>query len=98
MRSIALKTSRSAAGAIHGTGPPAERATGPVQAWVRFWFAAVDPVGLHCLRLLAGLLFMFWLLAFAGHQGALFGLDGWFDETAYGEAARIPAAREPGLD
>jgi len=48
-----------------------------IQGWVRFWFAAVDPVGLHCIRLLAGLLFVCWLLSFAGHQQALFGLNGW---------------------
>ena len=31
----------------------------------------------------------FWLLLFAGHQEALFGLQGWFDLQAYREAARL---------
>ena len=50
-------------------------------AWERFWFSAVDPVGLHAVRLLAGLLFLVWLLSFAGHERAFFGLDGWFDAS-----------------
>jgi hypothetical protein len=57
---------------------------------VRFWFTPVDPIGLHALRLLAGLLILAWLLTFAGHQEAFFGLDGWFDTRAYREAARLP--------
>jgi hypothetical protein len=57
---------------------------------VRFWFAAIDPLGLHAVRLLAGLLFLAWLLAFAGNQEAFFGLGGWFDRQAYLEASRLP--------
>src|SRR5262249_20889458 len=68
---------------------PAAPETGLVGAWVNFWFAAVDPVGLHALRALAGLLFLFWLLPFAGDHQALFGLGGWFDATAYREASRL---------
>jgi hypothetical protein len=45
---------------------------------------------LHALRVLAGLVFLAWLLGFAGHQHALFGLGGWFDSQAYREAARLP--------
>jgi hypothetical protein len=56
--------------------------------WADFWFAPADPAGLRGLRLLAGLLFLAWLLAFAGHQEALFGLGGWFDRQAYQDAAR----------
>ncbi len=75
---------------------PSAPARGPVQAWVRFWFTPVDPVGLHAVRLLAGLLFIAWLLPFAGHQDALFGLGGWFDRQAYVEAARLDSgATEP---
>ncbi len=64
-------------------------APGPVGAWVNFWFAAVDPIGLHALRVLAGALFLFWLLPFAGDPAALFGLGGWFDATAYREVSRL---------
>lgn len=70
--------------------PDAVQSEGLLGAWVRFWFTAVDPVGLHALRVLAGLLFLAWLLPFAGHVHELFGLDGWFDAQAYAEAARLP--------
>ena len=53
-----------------------------VQSWVRFWFVPVDPIGLHMVRLLAGLLFICWLLPFANNVEAMFGLDGWFDREA----------------
>jgi hypothetical protein len=69
---------------------PTTPAAGPVGAWVNFWFAAADPVGLHALRVLGGALFLFWLLPFAGEHQALFGLGGWFDVTAYREASRLP--------
>ncbi len=59
----------------------------PVAAWNDFWFAAVDPVGLHRLRVLAGLVFLLWLLPFAGHVDTFFGLGGWFDQQAFREAA-----------
>jgi hypothetical protein len=62
---------------------------GIVGSWVNFWFAAVDPIGLHALRVLAGLLFLFWLLPLAGQQQGLFGLSGWFDATAYREASNL---------
>jgi hypothetical protein len=65
-------------------------ATGPIGAWVNFWFAAVDPVGLHALRVLGGALFLFWLLPFAGEHQALFGVGGWFDATAYREVSHLP--------
>jgi hypothetical protein len=57
---------------------------------VRFWFSPTDPAGLHVLRVLAGLLFLAWLLPFAGHAADLFGPQGWFDAKAYHEAARLP--------
>jgi hypothetical protein len=56
---------------------------------VRFWFTPVDPIGLHAVRLLAGLLFLAWLLPLAGHRDSLFGLDGWFDRQAYAEVAAL---------
>jgi hypothetical protein len=58
------------------------------QRWRRFWFTPIDPAGLHVVRLGAGLLFFFWLLAFAGHQSEFFGLQGWFDRKAFSEAVR----------
>lgn len=63
--------------------------TGLVAAWNAFWFRAVDPVGLHRLRLLAGLVFLFWLLPFAGHVDEFFSMSGWFDARAFGEAAGV---------
>jgi hypothetical protein len=65
---------------------------------VDFWFAPRDPVGLHALRLLAGLLFLGWLLPFAGHEQAFFGLQGWFDTRAYEDTVPLPVeegARAP---
>ena len=46
--------------------------------WNRFWFTPDDPIGLHCIRVFAGLLFLFWLVPMAGHVDALFGFQGWF--------------------
>jgi hypothetical protein len=63
---------------------------GLIQSWVRFWFTPVDPIGLHVVRVLAGLLFLSYLLPFAGQVDSLFGLQGWFDVRAYTDMARIP--------
>jgi hypothetical protein len=69
---------------------PSERTDGaPLvlaqSGWTRFWFAPADPIGLHVLRVLAGLLFLFWLLPLAGNLGPLFGSEGWLDRHAYSE-------------
>jgi hypothetical protein len=69
--------------------PSAAGAKGLIGSWVSFWFAPADPVGLHALRVLGGLLFLLWLLPLAGHQEALFGLGGWFDAQGYREASRL---------
>ena len=90
-----------AALAIASTGSPAQDETiaaavsppptpGLVAGWVRFWFTAVDPVGLHTLRVLSGMLFLLWLLPLAGQVEAFFGLAGWYDAKAYAETARLP--------
>jgi hypothetical protein len=71
------------------------RPVSPVRAWLRFWFTPADPAALHVVRLLAGLLFLAWLLPLAGHVDALFGLDGWFDSQAYREAGRLADAPVP---
>jgi hypothetical protein len=72
-------------------GPAAPAGKGFVAGWVRFWFTPADPVGLHATRLLAGLLFLFWLLTLAGHEGAFFGMRGWLDHEAIVEARGLEA-------
>jgi hypothetical protein len=59
------------------------------RAWTRFWFTPVDAIGLHVIRLLAGLLFIAWLLPFAGYLEGFFGIRGWLDTRAFAEAARL---------
>src|ERR1043165_8744925 len=54
-----------------------------VNAWTRFWFTPTSVTGLHCLRVLSGLLFICWLLSFVGSQEAFFSTTGWFDREAY---------------
>jgi hypothetical protein len=71
------------------TLPPAPAA--PRSSWTAFWFSATDPVGLHALRVLAGLLFLAWLLPFAGREAEFFGPQGWFDLPALREAAHMAA-------
>jgi hypothetical protein len=58
---------------------------------VSFWFTPADIIGLGLIRFLAGLLFIAWLLPFAGQVQAVFGLQGWFDAQAYTEAAGLQA-------
>jgi hypothetical protein len=89
----ALKGGRGAVAAakpdlgISRANPTAARG-GLIAAWTRFWFTPTDPIGLNALRFLAGLVFLSWLLPLAGHYGALFGLQGWFDLEAFLEASR----------
>src|SRR5437868_11846064 len=52
-------------------------------AWTRFWFTPISTIGMQCLRVLSGLLFLFWLLSFLGHQAAFFSFGGWIDMQAY---------------
>ena len=66
-----------------------------LRAWVDFWFSPIDPQGIHAIRVLAGVLFIAWLLPLAGELDAMFGLDGWFDQQAYREAARLPEEARP---
>jgi hypothetical protein len=58
-------------------------------AWTSFWFTPADSIGLSVLRVLGGLVFLYWLLPFAGEPQAFFGLGGWFDAQAYAEASRL---------
>ena len=87
-----------------GAGPTtATVSEKPDSAWMRFWFTPADPAGLHALRIMAGLLFLFWLLPFAGNVPEFFSFKGWFDRTAYREwyfssdMARLPASQRPYL-
>ena len=57
--------------------------------WMRFWFTPTDPIALHGLRVLIGLMILFWLLSFLGHQASLFGLGGWLDERAFVELSSL---------
>jgi hypothetical protein len=68
---------------------PAAPRGGAIRSWVGFWFTPADPVGLHALRVLAGLLFLSWLVTFAGRTEEFFSLSGWFDRQAYRDAARL---------
>lgn len=66
-----------------------ETRAGFFAAWTNFWFTPVDPVALSVLRVLGGMVFVYWLLPFAGDTQAFFGLNGWFDARAYAEASRL---------
>jgi hypothetical protein len=67
---------------------PDEPKRGVVDSWVRFWFTPADPIGLHWLRVFSGLVFLFWLLPFAGQVDAFYGAEGWIDREAYREMSR----------
>lgn len=69
--------------------------TAAFRSWLDFWFRPIDPLGLHAIRVLSGILFLAWLLPFAGQLDGLFGLHGWFDQEAYREAARLPEGARP---
>src|SRR5262249_50899508 len=69
-------------------GVPNEPKRGVVDGWVRFWFTPADPIGLHWVRVFAGLVFLFWLLPFAGQLDAFYGAQGWIDSEAYYEMSR----------
>jgi hypothetical protein len=64
-------------------------------AWSRFWFTPADPTALHVVRVLTGLLFLFWLLPFAGHVEEFFTFNGWFDREGYLEISRLPPEQRP---
>ena len=66
-----------------------ETGNGLFAAWTNFWFTPADPVALSVPRVLGGLVFLCWLLPFAGEPQAFFGLAGWFDARAYAEASRL---------
>lgn len=53
---------------------------GPID---RFWFAPVNPLGLHIVRFLTGLVLLAWLLGYAGTYHDFLGRNGWFNDSAY---------------
>lgn len=57
-------------------------------AWVRFWFARRELLGLHALRVFFGILVLCWLLPFSGYLTDFFSYHGWFDQQAFTEAGR----------
>ncbi len=59
------------------------------RGWIGFWFAPIEPTGLHCLRVLCGLLFIFWMLPFVGHQTEFYSLFGWSDLSAFEGLDRV---------
>jgi hypothetical protein len=64
---------------------------GMVRAWVRFWFTPADPIGLHIVRMLTGLLLLAWLLlTYRTQLDGFLGLNGWVDAKAFSEAGRLP--------
>jgi hypothetical protein len=58
-------------------------------AWTDFWFTPADPIALAVLRVLGSMVFLYWLLPFAGDLQAFFGLGGWYDARAYAETSRL---------
>lgn len=63
---------------------------GLIKGWGTFWFAPTRPTSLNAVRIGAGLLFLFWLLPFAGHLDSLFGSQGWLDRTGYEKGVERP--------
>lgn len=72
--------------------PQADKPSGLIGSWLRFWFTPVDPIGMHLVRILAGMIFLAWLLPFAGHLDGLFGALGWFDPQFHVDGARLQTA------
>jgi hypothetical protein len=72
--------------------PESTPEAGLFRGWASFWLTPADPTGLRVVRVLAGLLFLGWLLPFAGHVDALFGPTGWFDFRAYHESVALDAS------
>jgi len=56
--------------------------------WTNFWFRATDPLPYWIMRICCGLLFLSWLLPFAGRYDEFFGMDGYFGRPGYEAATR----------
>lgn len=88
-----MKASRSASPLI-GT-PQAPSSGGLIQSWCRFWFTPADPLALHIVRVLAGLLFLAWLLPLASQRDSLFGLQGWLGQSTIRQVSQLPDDQFP---
>jgi hypothetical protein len=55
------------------------------QGWAGFWLTPTSATPLHVVRFATGLLLLAWLVPLASNYAGLFGVDGWFDRTAYEE-------------
>ncbi len=53
-----------------------------IHGWNDFWFQGVDPLGLGVVRIVLGLVTLFWLWSFHGQIDALFGQQGLVSATA----------------
>jgi hypothetical protein len=73
------------------TRPASNPEAGLFRGWAAFWLTPVNPAGLRVLRVLGGLLFLGWLLPFAGNVDSFFGPTGWFDVRAYHETVALDA-------
>jgi hypothetical protein len=91
LETIAVKIDRPLAPAPRTGLRTGSTVDGWTSAWTRFWFTAIPPLGLHWVRVLSGLLFLGWLLPFAGHQTEIFGQTGWLDQAGLIEVVRFPA-------
>lgn len=75
---------------MHRVMPNNETSLGMLGRWNRFWFTAADPIPLHVVRMLFGLVMLGWLLPYAGHVTELFGIFGWVDQQGLVEISRTP--------
>lgn len=66
----------------------AESPVGFSSRWTDFWFRAADPLPYGLMRIFCGLLFLAWLLPFAGRHDEFFGMEGWFGREGYLQAMR----------
>jgi hypothetical protein len=84
LENTALKNSKT----IPAAKIPEAPRFGFFQGWTRFWFSPVQPLGMHALRLLTGVLLIFWLFTFLGNQTSFFGLGGWVDRESASRLTR----------
>lgn len=74
---------------------PASTTAAASSGWMAFWFTPANPLGVHALRVLTGVLFLAWLLPLAGQVQAFFGTNGWVDTEAFLNVSKLQNA-QPG--